>query len=176
MKGYEDDRHFPIVSRVNGGKEVMVAGFSYYEEGANNRAPYELNIDMLISEPGSIDFDSLLSGRWNWDTNMYNGRGISNLNWVIHQLIDIMKWAGSVGFRVMTFCGSDLKRHRVFSKILKRHLKKYNAEDLMGVELIEDDDEDGHYETFVKIPDKERLNTMRAVCAWNKFETLKGRR
>ena len=169
MKGIETERKFPIINKINGDKELLLVGTTYSDD--SNRVKNEINIDLLISDPGSIDFQKLLCGAWDWDVNMYSGRGTANLNWMLVQLFDVMVWAKSIGFNIITFTGSDERRQKVFSKILKRQLKKYGAEDIVSERKYYDDDDE--IEVIITIPSWNRITIMKVIRAVRKFNKVK---
>ena len=170
MKGIEMEKKFPIISKVNGDKELLLVGTTY--SNGSNRDKDEINIDLLISSPGSIDFQKLLCGAWSWDTRMYSGGGTANLNWMLEQLVDVMVWAKSIGFNIITFSGSDSRRQKVFSKILKRQLKKYGAEDLVS-ERVYDEDEPDDIEIMITMPTWDRITAMEVVRAIRRFNRVR---
>ena len=165
MKGVELDRTFPVLGRVDGDKEILVVGTSF-DNGIDMR-PYEMSIDLLISDVGHIDFQKLLCGREIWDVEKFSGRGVANLNWMLHQLLSIMEWADRVGFKIISFEGLDNKRQDTFTRILRRHLKRYDAADI-AVERI-CDKEFERKETVITIPSRERLVAMKVIEAMKRF-------
>jgi hypothetical protein len=126
-RGEELDREFALLSTVIDGQRVTAFGSGYdmTEQMVN---VHELVISILIS-PKEQDHSDMLSGSYtfydeDWQCAISGNGSIKPLLWLCQQIADIVRWAETKTWDIISFEGADKKRDRVFRKLLKRSMNK----------------------------------------------------